>query len=424
VCDTLVAPGEGGWWLAKNSDREPGEAQEVEHLAAAEHPAGARLSTSTVEIDQAPRTLELVISRPFWMWGAEMGVNAAGVAIGNEAVFTKMPFDDRGVTGMDLVRLGLERAHGAEEALEVITALLETHGQGGRCGYRSRTFRYHSSFLIADPREAWVLETAGRIWAAQRVKGPRSISNGLTIGQDFDRIAPRAVEAAIDLGTCRSARDFDFARCFGRSDLTWLTGAKVRRGITEGAICAGPIDVGSLAALLSSHAGHQAHQGLVMRMPCAHAAPLPTRAAGQTTGSMIAKLEAGRPKVWLTGTSAPCLSVFKPVCLGSGRVLDPGPAPGAGYDPESLFWRHERLHRRALFDLEAAQRILDPLRAPLGPRALELGADPSAAQELWDHHRASIVSWTAALAGLRPSAPRAFAWYWRRQSALDGVPAS
>lgn len=59
-------------------------------------------------------------------------------------------------------------------AMNVITSLLEEHGQGGPCSDTEPRLLYHNSFLIADPTEAWVLETAGRHWAAENIK---SMSN-------------------------------------------------------------------------------------------------------------------------------------------------------------------------------------------------------------------------------------------------------
>lgn len=68
-------------------------------------------------------------------------------------------------------RLGLERADTAERAVEVMAELLEKHGQGGSCLEDNCSFTYHNSFLISDRKEAWLLETSGRMWAAERVQG-------------------------------------------------------------------------------------------------------------------------------------------------------------------------------------------------------------------------------------------------------------
>jgi secernin len=84
------------------------------------------------------------------------------------------------------VRLGLERGSTAEEALEVMTDLLDRHGQGG-IGDADHDLSYWSSFLIADPTSAWVLETSGRSWAARPVVAGAALSNRLTLRQDWVR---------------------------------------------------------------------------------------------------------------------------------------------------------------------------------------------------------------------------------------------
>ena len=60
-----------------------------------------------IEIPQVEKTHAVILSKPAWMWGAEMGSNEQGVCIGNEAVWTKLNGDDDAVErllGMDLLR--------------------------------------------------------------------------------------------------------------------------------------------------------------------------------------------------------------------------------------------------------------------------------------------------------------------------------
>jgi secernin len=91
-CDTMVALGDrtkGEVLLAKNSDRLPDEAQRLIGLPAANYPADSRVRCQYLSVPQAPRTAALIGSQPFWLWGFEHGLNEHGVAIGNEAIFTR-----------------------------------------------------------------------------------------------------------------------------------------------------------------------------------------------------------------------------------------------------------------------------------------------------------------------------------------------
>lgn len=369
MCDTLVAVGDatadGSVILAKNSDREPNEAHVLCHVPRVEHEPGTRVQCTYLEIPQAAQTYEVLLSKPFWLWGCEMGVNEFGVAIGNEAVFTKEPLDQEpGLIGMDLIRLALERSETSQEALNVIVQLLEMYGQGGNCGFRHELY-YHNGFIIADPEEAWVLETAGKFWAAERVQGTRSISNGLTIGREWDRASPGLVERAVERGWCRSRSDFHFARCYSDRLYTPLNGCRARHERSTALLEneAGSITPRAMTRFLRDH-GRKAKadprwnpgRGLLMETLCVHAGFGPTRPS-QSTGAMVAHLTPELPTCWVTGTSATCTGIFKPVYLGGAGLPELGPEPDGTYDPEPLWWRHERLHREVIRDY--------PTRLPL-----------------------------------------------------------
>src|SRR5512133_3010971 len=132
MCDTCgIGPeltGSGISIFGKNSDREADETQLVLSVPSKTYPAKQNLQCTSIAIPQVGSTFATVLSKPFWMWGAEMGVNEKGVVIGNEALFTKVkPEKTPGLIGMDLLRLGLERGDSAREALEVIIDLLWRH---------------------------------------------------------------------------------------------------------------------------------------------------------------------------------------------------------------------------------------------------------------------------------------------------------
>jgi len=240
-CDTWVALPDstagGHTIMAKNSDRTLHDCQPLFFHAAKKWPAGTKVELGRITIPQAAETFATLGSSPYWCWGYEEGINEHGVAIGNEGIWTKALIEAlaasrrgegprRGPTGMDLVRLGLERGRTASDAVDVIGALTEKYGQFGS-GLPGIDFEgaYENSYIIADRREAWILETAGRRWAARRVtRGVASISNVTSLGTDLDRLAPDLVDHALDRGWWpRDKKDaFDFSaacRAVERPDL-------------------------------------------------------------------------------------------------------------------------------------------------------------------------------------------------------------
>ncbi|NLG71245.1 MAG: peptidase U34 [Chloroflexi bacterium] len=387
MCDTVVATREatadGVAVFGKNSDREPNEAHHLLYIPAAEHPAGARVQCTYLDIPQVERTYAVLLAKPFWIWGAEMGANEHGVVIGNEAVFTRVPYEKgRALIGMDLLRLALERAATAREAVTVITDLLAEYGQGGNCGF-AHEFYYHNSFLIADPQDAWVLETAGREWAAKQVRGVYAISNGLTLTSEWDLASPGLVDYAVERGWCKGRDDFNFARCYSDHLYTRFSDCASRCARTTELLQAqaGRIDVPAVIAALRDHGRDPAWRpdsGLIGAKVCMHAGFGPVR-GHQTTGSMVSHLHPEHPTHFFTATAAPCTSLFKPVWIDAA-LPDTGPAPAGRYDEASLFWRHEALHRAVLrdFDLRlstfAEER--DELEREFVQQALEMAHCP------------------------------------------------
>jgi secernin len=301
------------------------------------------------------------------MWGFEHGVNEHRVAIGNERIFT---IDDPrpvppALTGMDLVRLGLERAATADHALDVMTALLEQHGQGGPCA-ADKDDPYWSSFLVADPTSAWVLETSGRTWAARPVDDSAAISNRVTLRADWSR-------ASADVAP---GRDFDEWRdphvptvpSDDRLDAT-------RACLAAGAAVLTPAD---LAATLRHHGDQPWGAPGTDPSSCS---PPPRRLDADlhgftvcfhvnepgfivetTTSSMIAELPASPDdplRAWIA-LGTPCASVYVP-------VFPPGAVPAALGQP-STWARFAALRDRV--ETDAAE--LPAIRAVLGPVETEL----------------------------------------------------
>ena len=359
MCDTFVALSQatkdGAVIFGKNSDRHPNEAHVLSLIPHAKHPAGDQVKCTYISVPQVKETNAVLLSKPFWIWGAEMGANEHGVVIGNEAVFTKVPYDKQpGLIGMDFIRLALERASTATEALDVMIELLEEYGQGGNSTCFGK-FYYHNGFLIADSSQAWVFETAGKYWAAEKVQDIRTISNLISIGNRWDRASSELVSHAVSEGWCEDEDAFNFSECYSDLIFTKFGAGKHRACRTEELLRSkyGQVDLPFAFRLLRDHGAAadenwQPGDGVLGAEVCMHASFGPVR-GNQSTGSMASHLTLGGHTHWVTGTSAPCTSIFKPVWMDAG-LPDLRTEPTGTYDAETLWWRHENLHREILRD--------------------------------------------------------------------------
>jgi dipeptidase len=346
----MVAVGDatfdGSIIFAKNSDREPNEAQELVYTPMKHHPRGSKVKCTYLEIPQVETTYATMISQPFWMWGCEMGTNSEGVTIGNEAVFTKIPYrKEKGLLGMDLIRLALERSNTAKKCIEVITNLLENYGQGGNCGMDHKLY-YHNSFIIADKKEAYVLETADIHWGAKKVKDIASISNGLTLGSDLDFMSENLIKYAVDKGWCKSDKDFHFSNCYSDKLYSKFSGCRIRQNSSynqmKSNIC--NISPKTMMDILKSHNNlPEWKPGKAnMKTVCAHAGGF---IDSQSVSSMVSHLHTEGETHWFTGSSSPCTGIFKPYYIDIGEAFPTGEKPDNIYNSNSFWWKHEIIHR-------------------------------------------------------------------------------
>ena len=368
MCDTLCVIGHDRSLFAKNSDRPRHEVQICESHP--ERAAGGTVRTTYLEIEDRGACAVLG-SRPAWMWGFEHGINEHRVAIGNERVFT---IDDPhanapALTGMDLVRLGLERAHNADDALAVMTDLLEQHGQGGSCE-EGADDPYWSSFLVADPRGAWILETSGTTWAARPVDHGASISNRISLGTDWTEASPNVeVGASFDHWRDPSTPTVPADDRLAATSACVATGAATLRPADLAATMrhhgdrpwgapGSPIDD---VAALPSGIDADLHGFTV----CFHV-DVPGLISQTTTASILADLPSDRDlpaRAWVA-LGSPCASLYVP-------VFPPEGVPPALAEP-ATWARFAALRDR----VEADDAALASTRATFGPLESELWARP------------------------------------------------
>lgn len=362
ACDTWVAVAsatkDGSVILAKNSDRPSVEPQPLKYFPQRRHADGAKVQCTHMEIPQVGTTYAHMGSNIWWLFGYEHGLNEFGVAIGNEAVWSKEPFQETGLLGMDLIRLALERAKTAYEAMHVITDLLEKYGQGGGAEYSEQwddKAMYHNSFIIADPTEAWVLETAGKYWIAKRVEDVWAISNVYSLEADFDEAHPDLITHAVEMGWCKSAEDFNFARCYTNYSRSYATS----QNRANGNMCKLREHKGEITVEFMMNEMNRSHlEGTInaprwspadawFTSPCLHDNPDFTRY--RTAASMVAHLRKDLPPmlrpVYWASFSVPCVNVFRPFYITADTVPNQFGVGTNKYSEDSPWWRSEKIKR-------------------------------------------------------------------------------
>lgn len=462
-CDNVVALSDttasGETLVGKNSDRPATEAQPLVYNTGGTHTSDETLTLAYRTIPQAEQTYATLGAAPYWCWGYEMGLNEHGVTLGNEAVFTRplkarleefededrtttddgaAPSNDRfprsgdtscGLLGMEFVRLGLERARTAAEAVEVVTRLLESHGQFGSAVATEdhESGAYDNSYLVADASEAWVLETAGRRWAAKRVShGTAAISNELTIRDEWDDGSDDLVTHAVEQGWWDPEREpFDFSEAYTDHEVPRQV-SRVRlqrsRQMLAAAARDGEVERDDISTILRDHYEDSFIDGPTFNaaLPdfltlCMHSSPAEFTWGNTVSSAVFDIPEDGIPTMWWTPIP-PCVGVYIPFYVQSGGVPDsvsragtagrevvsPMQATGDEYRDGSYWWEFMRLLRAVKGDeygsafevnQQIARRTFDPLERRFASEAADVEQEALARLEAGDRENArSILS--------------------------------
>ena len=345
-CDTMVALSNatqnGQTIFAKNSDRPGIECQPLELHPRKTHPPGTQTHCQFVTLPEVETTYRHIGSRPYWCWGYEHGFNEHQVAIGNEAVHSHLPASQTPkLIGMELLRLGLERGKTAAEAVSVMTDLISQYGQG-KFENDANVRTYDNSYIVADPHEAYVIETAGHQWAVKQVVGALGISNVYSVETDWKHISPEAQKKALN------NERLNFADTYTNTSRTEGSGATRRaRSCAILSHLTGQINAETMMNVLSDHGNSEASPSafqtdLKQGGICVHCNEDGT--GGNTAASLVADLcaDGSRLPIYWCSFYSPCLGLFLPTFI-QGQLPSILAISSDTPSTESPWWRFHRL---------------------------------------------------------------------------------
>lgn len=384
--DVMVAPGQvtvdGSTFFACNSHRFYRECQVLRRIEGRAYAPGEKVQAQGLELPQTRQTFTVLGSQPEGYWGFTHGVNEHGVAVGRTTLRGKLQSPAPALLGTDLVRLVLERSRTGNQAVDLLTDLIERHGQGLFPGCPAQA-EGDNAFLIATATEAFALEAAGKHWVCQHVEQPRAISDVSTIHQDWGRVS-------------RGLSTHAIAECWWPADGSKLDFAEAVSGDPVGQLSAlrrwgratlmleeqsGHIDSHFVRRLLGDH-----YEGMHQEASpfasaggpaplCQHGGPVARYTASSWIIALRPKSDRPRP-VWCA-FGPPCTSVYFPIFL-EGEPPEAFTTGGQQPTSEGIGWRGHRLNEQLRRDpsrIAEVSEVFDRLQTRFEREAEEFAAE-------------------------------------------------
>lgn len=367
MCDIAVAVGtatrDGSIIVAKNSDGRSEISPEPFRFSEHEKkPEGSKLMIDFTQLPEEYGVKNLKFEIPEAkeiyktighgaMSGWEEACNEYGVAIVNVAAFSREPLNNEsGIPTWDILKMAVQRSKTAYEAMHLIGTIAIKYGQSV----------FHSSYICADPNEAWVIETATTQWVAKKVKDIAWCSNQYQIEDDWDESSPDVVEHAIKMGWIKRGEPFSWREVYSDPQKTVhgmgiSSEPRYQSGINYLTERKGDITIWDMRKVLSSHYEgtifYHSHVSLMApRTICTHSSSL---GGGATASSAVIHLRKDVPDmistVYWGSFASPCTGVFIPYYVS----MDPNEAVPNGFkvatfeddDPNSAWWRFHHLRK-------------------------------------------------------------------------------
>ncbi|PWJ44067.1 C69 family dipeptidase [Sediminitomix flava] len=353
---------EGHVMIGKNANRPINEGQALIRIPRVDH-FDKEVECSFISIPQVSSTYEIIISKPYKLWGAEMGMNEFDLAVACSVVEGKNKFLQKndGLTAQDISRLILERCSNPQEAIALVIELLEKYGQDVNQGSEAFPVYGNATFVISNAEEAWIIETVGHEWIYKRINQFQVISDTYVIGKDYEKHSENLISLAKKLNV-QIDDNFSFKESFNRK-LNFLEkdNAKIKEELLSNKLSEALTPRTGIELLKCHFKESNFHPARSSNKDfCLHASG--TKNAWQTASSMLVVLRKNsRSTCWMTGTSSPCVSIFKPFFIPGKNIYQGLYAEPSRFLDDSLWWKAENFIREANLRYHKTQKTFGPL---------------------------------------------------------------